>query len=232
MPKGLRSRPHKFGPNTEQRGPHQGGLVPDDLDNEAPSSDGLTRLAELTRGILHRLSRPEYTFALAAWPPAIPRRRIKPCALPVLRWLVELAQTAPDFSSQLVGELADIGPALAWRQSYAVPLVTQAFLDNYGWTELVGPRGVFPASVFACGFLLLGPSTFYPSHHHEAYELYVPLAGVASWQRGDRAWQPEKPGSLVIHASGEPHAMQTGTSALLALYLWRSNDLLQSAKLN
>jgi hypothetical protein len=78
----------------------------------------------------------------------------------------------------------------------------------------------------------LGPRTHYPRHHHEAYELYLPLAGVSSWQSGDRTWQTRTPGAVLIHSSNEPHAMQTADSPLLALYFWRSDDLLQSARLN
>jgi hypothetical protein len=188
-------------------------------------------VGELTRGVLTTISRPELAFALDQWPHE-PARHIESAVLPVLRWLPELARTAPAFSSQLVAALARDGSALAWRQSYQVPQVSENFLENYGWSELVGPRGPYPSSAFACGILLLGPRTHYPTHHHEAHELYLPLAGVSLWQSGDRLWQTQHPGAMIIHASNEPHAMQTQESALVALYFWRSNDLLQSARLD
>jgi hypothetical protein len=34
---------------------------------------------------------------------------------------------------------------------------------------------------------------------------------------------------VIHHASNEPHAMRTGASAFLGLYLWRSADLRQKA---
>jgi hypothetical protein len=197
----------------------------------ASGADRAVRLAELMRDVLVGLARPELEFALAQWP-AAPPRRIESAALPVLRWLPELARTAPAFSLTLVAALAGDAFALAWRQSYQVPQVTENFLENYGWSELAGPRGPLPTGAFACGFLLLGPRTHYPSHHHEAYELYLPLAGESSWQKGDRSWQTQRPGTMIIHSSDEPHAMQTRDSPLLALYFWRSDDLLQSARLD
>ncbi len=84
----------------------------------------------------------------------------------------------------------------------------------------------------ACGFLILGPSTHYPRHRHEAEEIYLPLSGTAAWQQGDAGWQDRAPGALIHHASEEPHAMRTRGSPLLALYLWRSDNLAQKARLD
>jgi hypothetical protein len=197
----------------------------------ASGGEGGAQIAALTRNVLARLARAELDFALAQWPHGVPQRRIGSAALPVLRWLPQLARAAPAFSAELVSLLAQVGSALEWRQSYTTPEVTERFLENYGWSELIGPRGPLPCSAFACGFLLLGPRTHYPSHHHEAHELYVPLVGVSSWQSGDQPWQTQYPGAMIIHASNDSHAMQTAETALLALYIWRSNDLLQSARL-
>ena len=79
---------------------------------------------------------------------------------------------------------------------------------------------------------MLGPATLYPHHRHEAEEIYVPLSGTAAWQRGDAIWREHPPGTLIHHLSEEPHAMRTGEEPLLALYLWRSSDLAQKARLD
>jgi quercetin dioxygenase-like cupin family protein len=78
----------------------------------------------------------------------------------------------------------------------------------------------------------LGPATVYPRHRHEAEEIYLPLSGTASWQQGDETWRERPPGTLIHHAGDEPHAMRTGDGPLLALYLWRSSDLTQKARLD
>jgi hypothetical protein len=58
------------------------------------------------------------------------------------------------------------------------------------------------------------------------------LSGTAEWQQGDAGWQERTPGTVIHHASEEPHAMRSGAQPLLALYLWRSNDLNQKARLD
>jgi len=83
-----------------------------------------------------------------------------------------------------------------------------------------------------CGVLLLGPHVTYPPHRHEADEIYVPLAGTAAWKHGNEGWRERLPGSVIHHAPYVPHAMQTGQEPLLALYLWRSEDLAQQSRLD
>ncbi len=87
------------------------------------------------------------------------------------------------------------------------------------------------SKTLACGFLLLGPRTFYPRHRHEAEEIYLPLSGTAEWQQGDAIWREHPPGTIIHHSSEEPHAMRTHAQPLLALYLWRSANLKQKARL-
>jgi hypothetical protein len=62
--------------------------------------------------------------------------------------------------------------------------------------------------------------------------MYLPLSGTAAWQQGDAVWRDRAPGTLIHHAGDEPHAMRTGASPLLALYLWRSDNLAQKARLD
>jgi hypothetical protein len=45
-------------------------------------------------------------------------------------------------------------------------------------------------------------------------------------------WRERPPGIAIHHASDEPHAMRTGQSPLFALYLWRSSNLAQKARLD
>jgi hypothetical protein len=189
-------------------------------------------LVELTRALLGSLPTAALGPFLADWPVSKERRAVVPSSLPVLRWLPEAKTDAPAFSTALVGELCNSAPSLAWRQTYTVADVGATFLENYGWSEIVGLSGELASDRIACGFLLLGPATHYPRHRHEAEEIYVPLAGTASWQRGDGPWQERLPGTVIHHASEEPHAMQTAARPLLALYLWRSANLNQKSRLD
>lgn len=191
------------------------------------------KLIALTRVLLDSLQAPVLRPFLADWPVEVANepRAVVPSSLPVLRWLAQVKADAPVFSAALIAELCRVAPSMAWRQTYKIADVGASFLENYGWSEIVGLSGELPSKRIACGFLLLGPATHYPRHQHEAEEIYVPLAGTAAWQQGDRVWRDRPPGAVIHHASNEPHAMRTGARPLLALYLWRSANLDQKARL-
>jgi len=181
---------------------------------------------------LKSLDRQALDAILAEWPRSLLPRPSVPCCLPVLRWLPRAARDCPAFAADLVDALCRDAPTMQWRQTYAVEELGGAFLDNYGWSEVLGANGPWASERIACGFLLLGPATVYPRHRHEAEEIYLPLSGTASWQQGDETWRERPPGTLIHHAGDEPHAMRTGDGPLLALYLWRSSDLTQKARLD
>jgi hypothetical protein len=176
---------------------------------------------------------------LADWPaaaPPAPQPRPAPCEpaapLPVLRWLPRMALDADRFGGVFVETLCRAAGSLDWRQTYSLADAGESFLRNYGWAELVRPAAATGFVQISCGVLVLGPNTFYPAHRHEAEEIYLPLAGTAEWQQGDAGWRRRSPGTLIHHSSEEPHAMRTGEHPLLAMYLWRSVDLRQRARLD
>lgn len=160
---------------------------------------------------------------LAQWPSAASTRGVSASSLPVLRWLSGIGQHASVATSALVEAIINSASQLSWHRTYSAADVGEAFLDNYGWAEIAGMRGAVCSETVACGFLLLGPATHYRRHRHEAEEVYIPLAGTASWQRGALSWQKQTPGAVIYHASNEAHAMRTEVSPLLALYVWRGH---------
>jgi Dimethlysulfonioproprionate lyase len=187
-----------------------------------------------THALLASIRSPALAPFLAEWPvsnPGAPSepRVVVPSTLPVLRWLPELESDAPPFSRDLVTHIARAAPSMAWGRTYKEADVGAAFLQNYGWSEIVGTSGPLPSERVACGFLVLGPDTHYRQHQHEAEEIYVPLSGIAAWQQGDGGWSDYAPGTVIHHARNEPHAMRTGPRPMLGLYLWRSADLRQKA---
>jgi quercetin dioxygenase-like cupin family protein len=201
----------------------------------------LTGLALKARGLLRSLNEPSLAPFLADWPdlpdappvgsgPRIPGVE-SVSTLPVLRCLPEFAADQSGFGAALVADLCLDHQLLMWRQTYAAGDVGDAFMRNYGYAEIVGLKSV-PSRRIACGFLILGPSTLYPRHRHEAEEIYIPLRGTARWEQSDAVWRERRPGAVIHHASGEPHSMQTGAEPLLALYIWRSERLNQKARLD
>jgi quercetin dioxygenase-like cupin family protein len=188
-------------------------------------------IAARVKALLDSLQNPALARFLAEWPPGAVRRAVAAATLPVLRWLPDIAVGAAAFSSDLVAAVCREASTLAWRQTYTANELDAAFLDNYGWAEILGVSGPWESERIACGLLILGPSTHYPRHRHEAEEVYLPLSGTAAWQQGNGEFRERPPGSVIHHAREEPHAMRTGVSPLLALYLWRSANLAQKARL-
>ncbi len=201
------------------------------IGRDSAEFDSRARLLAAARAYLRALPAPELAAALAGWPAGGSPAARAPCSLPVLRHLPGSVAASPGATRALAVAIAAAAPHLHWRQSYARGEVDAAFLDNYGWCELVGAGGLLPSATLAAGILVLGPSTHYPSHAHAAAELYVPVSGTAEWQQGDGGWQHRHPGTLIRHAGGERHAMRTGEQALVALYLWHGTGLAEPARL-
>ena len=143
--------------------------------------------------------------------------------------------TSPALRQYLPGVLAEpfaaplgpVAPALAavweqlqWVYHYAEREDAPGLGSRVAFAELVGPRGPLGGPDIKMGFTFLAPDVLYPAHAHPAAELYVVLSGRALWtQSGRAAWRD--PGAVIVHASEEPHAMQTAGEPLLALYGWR-----------
>lgn len=194
-----------------------------DVDPNGRPGQAALRLADATHALLAAVPVAAPFFAALAEPRLA--RPSEPAGLPVLRWLRNAAQVAPPATARLAGLLADLAGWLAWRQSYTAAEFGPDFLQRYGWTELIGTSGPIANEAAAFGFLILGPHTLYPSHAHEAEELYLPLAGTAWWQRGREAPAPVPPGTPIHHPSWLPHAMRTEAEPLVALYCWRGGPL-------
>lgn len=158
-------------------------------------------------------------------------RPLPPRPLPCLRFLPGVLAATDEATRPLAELLLRLWPSLHWGQTYAAADLGADFLDRYGWMELVGTRGHFASDSLAAGFLLLGPRTLYPDHHHEAEEIYLPLTSGAEWRMGGEPFRRRAAGDVIHHASNVPHAMRAGATPLLALYLWRGGPLAQRSAL-
>lgn len=187
-------------------------------------------VAEMRQFLTQLAAEPLAPF-LALWPEAgTVDRQLMPNSLPVLRGLPQTVGLASEEARGLVRRLVETAVFLTWGQTYTVSDFGADFLANYGWTELIGLRGPVASKQLACGFLLLGPGIEYPLHWHEAEEVYVALTGNGRWRRGDEGWHVRPAGAVIYHAPWQPHAMQTTTEPLLALYLWRGGNLVQKSE--
>ena len=58
------------------------------------------------------------------------------------------------------------------------------------------------------GLIYLSPGTVYPTHAHDAIELYHTLTGSALWGPAMRHLKPVEPNNFVLHPSAMPHAFE------------------------
>jgi len=195
----------------------------------APNQN-LTAFIEVVHAFLNDRHDERLKTFLADWPDMeIAFRDIAPQTLPVLAHMRQAVGTASENTEGLVNRLAILATTLAWGQTYSADDFGAGFLEKYGWSEFIGLRGPIPSERVSCGVLMLGPGVEYPRHRHEAEEVYIPLSGQALWLQGDQDWTFRELGQAIFHAPWVTHAMKTGPSPLLALYLWRAGDLTQKS---
>jgi mannose-6-phosphate isomerase-like protein (cupin superfamily) len=200
--------------------------MPTTAENLSSPAEPLAR-----RALLLLKSLPIAAPFLEGWPDLRATRIVQSHRLPVCAYLSDIEKDAVPATAALVEALVVATDALEWRQTYTAAGFGQAFLNNYGWTELIGLRGPIASTEVACGFLVLGPQTEYPPHAHEAEELYLPLAGAALWMRGQENFVARLPGAAIEHPSWMHHAMRTQRDPLLAFYVWRGGDLAAKSKI-
>lgn len=147
-----------------------------------------------------------------------------PTVLPVCRHLEEayshVAQKDPIAS--IVDSFKHLMPNLAWQHGYKESEISGELAANFGVADVIGPYGLIFSSSLRLGMVLLGSETYYPPHAHPATEIYYILSGEAEWYAGDKK-SLESAGSMILHQSNEPHAINTGKKPLLAVYTWRGD---------
>jgi hypothetical protein len=193
-------------------------------------TNNIFALINAIRSFLAELDDTHLNTFLADWPPGNCRVRwVAPHALPVLAWMPETVRAAGKKRAFIVNKLASLANQIAWGQTYSAEDFGVGFLEKYGWTELIGQRGPVTSDRMACGFLLLGPQIEYPRHSHEAEEVYLPLTGRTLWQQSHQEWVYHEPCLPIYHAPRVVHAMRTEIVPLLALYIWRGENLTEKS---
>ena len=179
------------------------------------------------------LDDPHLNLLLADWPHDVTRSRsVIPCNLPVVSWMPAAVSAAHEKAQHIVEMLASVADRIAWGQTYSAEDFGRAFLERYGWTELIGLRGPVASDRIASGFLMLGPDIEYPKHSHGAEEVYVPLTGPTFWMRANGDWQLRAACQPIHHTPRVPHAMRTESTPLLALYVWRGDNLVEKSRIH
>ena len=142
--------------------------------------------------------------------------------VPGCRFLEDACSHAAESMSAAAAAISLAAPYLDWREAPG-DSVPAHFKGMHAYVELGGPDGHFPASDFRCGIYLQAPGINYPAHAHAAEEFYLIVSGDPLWRLDDGPWNRQAPGTLINHHSDQPHAMETGETALLALWGWQGD---------
>ena len=164
--------------------------------------------------VLDRLSEQDLTRASFVVP--------RPNTLPVNRYLAQTIAETMMLEADIAAAMATLDGHLRWVQSssYTDAILGEGFSDNYGWCEIIGPKGFFQGDDFLLGLLMLGPERHYMDHFHPAPELYWPLTAATQWKQGAGGFQPKAPGEIIFHAPNEIHATKTADHPMLAVWSW------------
>ncbi len=184
-----------------------------------------TALARLYAEAGRLVASDEDLRAFAAWPADANRIEHPAQAVPATSVVSGMAGSA------ILDAVADAAPTARWKQTYTEAEVGRAYLDAYGWFELLGPEGHFHAPDLRAFVGYWGPGLRYPEHSHPASEIYAVLSGGAVFEIEGRAPFKARPGDTVEMPPGARHAMQIGDAGLLVFALWRGDGLSQNAKL-
>ncbi len=119
----------------------------------------------------------------------------------------------------VIGELKD---GLSWHANAAYPedKFPPGYFDDWAFTQMIGPDGLFTGDDLMLGMFAMGPNLFYPRHNHAAPELYYQLTGDHKWQVGDGPWTKQGSPVMIWHEAYQVHATETLDEPFLAVWMW------------
>jgi len=176
----------------------------------------------------HHTDRHVRRFAEVLGKSPLPWRAVPPVHLPAADMHAGAGDATPAAQSVL-DALHQEAATRRWEQTYSsADRAVGAMLDGYGFTEIAGAQGPFVSLVCRAGIGVWGPNATYPRHRHKAEEVYVVLAGSATFAVETVESTPQRAatsGDAVHVPSGTIHALRTGDEPVALLYFWRGQDM-------
>ena len=152
---------------------------------------------------------------------------------PVCRFLNSCIKNTPKKYQAIAEVTQQIKELLHWKVNDNYKNVyPDHFFQNESFVEIIGPSGLLICPNIRVGFLLLGKDVFYPSHNHEALELYNIISGSSLWQINDEKFSKKSPGDEIFHDLWMPHSMKTEGQPVLALFSWSGAILKEAVPIN
>ncbi len=147
---------------------------------------------------------------------------------PIDRHLHHALKASP---STLAGELVKVQQLLKWYTCAFDPIPYDIGIQM-AFCQIIGPGGLIHSDDMRAGLFLQQPNLYYPFHSHEAEELYLIVSGTAEWRTPDMPFAPRRVGQFAHHPSWVPHAMQTASEPLLAMWSWIGNIEAQTYRMD
>ena len=164
-------------------------------------------------------------MAFVDWPDDTPSTGKMMRHIPATDIVAGFDHTGTDSTQPLIDAIRAAARDGCWIRTYTEEEVGAHFRENYGYFELVGPTGHSQSDSLRAYVAYWGPGLNYDWHRHEAEELYVCLAGGATFYAEGREPVDLAAGETLFHATNQSHAMVTTDQPILTLVLWRGAGL-------
>jgi len=152
--------------------------------------------------------------------------------LPVQAKLKRCLALSSDRSLPLVQAILKANLNLRWQQSYtAEDGFDEHYLHNYGWFNIISPDGPFISEDIRISFGYWGQDLQYKEHWHEPEETYFVLAGTALFHSEGLEPRICSADDIVQHESNQRHAIDMSPGPLLAMAIWRGQNLTSKSSL-
>lgn len=156
----------------------------------------------------------------ADWPCDLRYVDLEPAYVPAVR---QLSLWSPVCSFHAA--IQAVAPYGDWKRTYGEEEVGYGFLQDYGYIELFGPTGHFHSRTARAYIAYWGRGLYYPSHRHEAEELYFVISGSGTFEAEGLDTVRLGPGQTRLHSPNQSHAMTFKDSPILTYILWRGEGI-------
>ena len=95
--------------------------------------------------------------------------------------------------------------------------------EFWGISPILGPNGLIKSDIVRIGLYGMLSQSEYGIRTHPAEEIYIGLAGVSYWKRGNDKYKLLLPSERSYHPSLMPHSSKTENKAFISVYVWSGN---------
>lgn len=141
-----------------------------------------------------------------AWPPVCD---VLPMALALDR---------PPARRRVAEAFGALAPRLGWKPRASAAGADGRFPESHANATVIGPGGLEDRQDLHIGVSLMAPDLTYPDHDHPPEEVYLALT-PGEWWNARMDWTDPGPHGLIYNPPGIRHAMRSGATPLLAVWL-------------